>query len=65
MSKQRTLLDLSATTLEHLADTLDDWAAQSKNGGWSTHQVDANVSEANKCRRNAAEIRRYLRESQP
>lgn len=61
MSKERTLLDLAARSLEDMANTLDDWAAQSRQGGWSTHQVGANIDEANKCRRNAAEIRRYLR----
>lgn len=59
--KERTLLDLAAKSFDELADVLDDWAAQSKNGGWSTHQVGANTEQANKCRRNAAEIRRHLK----
>jgi len=47
--------------LDDLADTLDRWADETRAGGWSTHQCEANRNEANRCRRKAAELRR-LRE---
>ena len=40
--------------LEDTANKLDLWAAQSLNGGWSTHQVEGNRELANECRRRAA-----------
>lgn len=43
--------------LEALADRLDRWAQESKDGGWSTHQVSANTSAANDCRRIAATLK--------
>jgi len=49
--------------LLNLADTLDKWAEQSIAGSWSSHQVDANRREADKCRREAARLRRLMRES--
>lgn len=59
----RTILSLlegakqDAAFMDRLANTLDEWAVQSRSGGWSTHQVDANAKEANECRRRAAQIR--------
>lgn len=47
--------------LEQMADVLDGWANQSKSGGWSTHQVNANEAYANTCRREAAKLRAMLR----
>lgn len=44
-----------------LADTLDGWAQESRRGGWSTHQVDANRREADNCRRKAAELKHAYR----
>jgi hypothetical protein len=44
----------TAYFLNALADKLDGWASQSRNGGWSTHQVAANIDAANDCRRWAA-----------
>lgn len=38
------------------ADTLDQWAAQSEAGGWSTHQVDANRRLADDMRRKASQL---------
>lgn len=46
--------------LEALADRLDGWAKESLRGGWSTHQVKANRSAANDCRRMAAHCREIL-----
>jgi hypothetical protein len=43
--------------LDGLANRLDQWAEQSRVGGWSTHQVDANIHQANECRRAAAKLR--------
>lgn len=39
------------------ADTLDGWAQHSLDGGWSTHQVEANRKMADDFRRKAAELR--------
>ena len=36
--------------LNALALRLDGWAEQSRSGGWSTHQVDANRQAADDCR---------------
>lgn len=43
--------------LEKIADTLDSWAKESKEGGWSTHQVEANLRLAKECRRKAGLIK--------
>lgn len=43
-----------------LADKLDGWAKESLDGGWSTHQVQANRDAANDCRRQAALVRMAL-----
>lgn len=43
--------------LESMADHLDKWAQESKDGGWSTHQVSQNISAANDCRRIAATLK--------
>lgn len=44
--------------LNDLANTLDRWADESRSGGWSTHQVEANRKKADECRRMAAQIKR-------
>lgn len=44
--------------LREMADKLDQWAIESRSGGWSTHQVQSNIQAANDCRRQAAELRR-------
>ena len=46
----------AAVFLADLADTLDLWAEESRAGGWSTHQVDANHRQADECRRRASLI---------
>jgi hypothetical protein len=46
----------AAAYLSTVADQLDERAKQSRSGGWSTHQVDANISLANSCRRKAAQL---------
>lgn len=54
-----TLLNNTIHFLDDLADTLDNWARSSRLGGWSTHQVDANMAKANDCRRQAAALRQW------
>lgn len=49
-----------AAAWDAIADTLDGWAQASRNGGWSTHQVEANEREANAARRRAAGLRRIV-----
>lgn len=44
--------------LNDLAAKLDSWAEQSRCGGWSTHQVEANEKTANDCRRFACQLSR-------
>lgn len=51
-----TLLD-TVEFLMDIADRMDLWADESRSGGWSTHQVEANKAAANDCRRKAAELR--------
>lgn len=48
----------TAEFLMQLADTLDGWARDSQQGGWSTHQVEANRKKANECRTVAARLYR-------
>ena len=54
------LLLQAVKVLEATADTCDEWAEQSRFGGWSTHQVQANKDMANKLRREASVLRRGL-----
>jgi hypothetical protein len=42
------------------ASQLDAWATQSREGGWSTHQVDPMQGNADKLRREASQIRSQL-----
>lgn len=53
-------IEATALFLDSLANRLDGWARDSQSYGWSTHQVSANVSAANDCRRMAAEARAAL-----
>lgn len=46
--------------LEIMADRLDGWARDSRSGGWSTHQVQANITAADECRRQAAKLKTAL-----
>jgi hypothetical protein len=50
----------AAAYLSTMADQLDAWAEQSRTGGWSTHQVTANIDMANSCRRMAAKLRHAI-----
>lgn len=61
MKTDREVLEASAKAFDEMADQLQDWANQSRSGGWSTHQVTENLDWEFKCRRRAGEIRRHLR----
>jgi hypothetical protein len=50
-------IEVAAAFLDALADRLDSWADESRNG-WSTHQVSSNIAAANDCRRMASYLRR-------
>jgi hypothetical protein len=50
----------AADFLLRTARVLDEWAVQSQNGGWSTHQVEGNLRVANDCRREADCIQRVI-----
>lgn len=49
-----------AKLFDTLAQTMDRWATESREGGWSTHQVEDNRKRADDCRRYAAHIRSAL-----
>lgn len=49
-----------AEYLHELANQMDDWAEESRIGGWSTHQVAAQRELANQIRRREAEFRREI-----
>jgi hypothetical protein len=53
------LVDVAAS-LELHAELLDRWAAESRSGGWSTHQVDAQRQKADTFRKQAAQVRRTI-----
>ena len=56
----RHAIGAAADHLNGLADMMDKWAEQSRSGGWSTHQVDANRKAADEARRCSAQLRRQL-----
>lgn len=56
-------LEQSAKLFDVLAQTMDRWATESREGGWSTHQVADNRKRADDCRRYAAHIRAALTSS--
>lgn len=53
-------LEHCAKLFDTLAQTLDRWATESRDRGWSTHQVEDNRKRADDCRRYAASIRAAL-----
>lgn len=55
----------AAAYLSSVADQMDAWAEESKTGGWSTHQVQANINTANSCRRVAAKLRATVTDLAP
>jgi nitrate reductase assembly molybdenum cofactor insertion protein NarJ len=61
ISALKSALEESALRWDVMAIELEKWAKQSRDGGWSTHQVDANKREAAHCRVNAAHARAVLR----
>jgi hypothetical protein len=50
----------TALCLDTLAERLDGWAKESRDGGWSTHQVEPNKYAAEACRAQAAALRRIV-----
>lgn len=54
-------LKRSAKEHDDMAALLDAWARESVDGGWSTHQVDANRKRADQCRRLSADARAALK----
>ncbi len=50
------ILKQGVRILSETADLCDRWADESQTGGWSTHQVKANIEAANTCRRAAAAL---------
>lgn len=53
-------LEQCAQLFDVLATTMERWATESREGGWSTHQVAENRVRAGDCRRYAATIRSAL-----
>jgi len=49
-------METAADFLVTLADLLDQWAKESRTGGWSTHQADANQRAAEAKRRGKPEL---------
>jgi hypothetical protein len=47
--------------LSAMAWQLDEWAKQSREGGWSTHQVDPMLKTADSLRRKADQLRTALK----
>lgn len=58
------MFETIAGRLDEYANLLDGWARESRTGGWATHQVNENIENANKMRRDAAEIRSFLKRKQ-
>lgn len=54
--KQRNTAMETALFLGRMADTLDTWAKESREGGWSTHQVQANIGAASDCRSHGMKL---------
>lgn len=52
---RQTILN-TATFLNELANTMEMWAIHSRTGGWSTHQVEANRQQAQRCREEAVKL---------
>ena len=53
-SQRELQMHRAARFLMKAADTMDRWAHESRVGGWSTHQVEANKALAGDCRQQAA-----------
>lgn len=58
----RKLVTTLANKLESVSSVCRKWAAESENGGWSTHQVSANREVASELAMVAAAARRRLAE---
>lgn len=60
----RNVIRTSIGTVSAMADQLDQWAQESRTGGWSTHQVDPMTRKANDLRRQAAQFRMAIKEKE-
>jgi len=60
-----TELKREVLVLEDMADLCDAWANESKDGGWSTHQVKAHREAANECRRRASDVCAAIAKADP
>ena len=60
----RNVVRTSIGTLSAMADQLDQWAQESRAGGWSTHQVDPMMRKVNDLRRQAAQFRLAVSEKE-
>ena len=58
----RNMVRTSIGTLSAMADQLDEWARESRTGGWSTHQVDPMTRKADELRRQSAQMRLAIKE---
>lgn len=58
----RNVVRSSVGTISAMADQLDEWAQQSRTGGWSTHQVDPMIRKANELRQQAARLRLSIKD---
>lgn len=57
LRRLRNVIRSSVGTISAMADQLDEWARESRSGGWSTHQVDPMIRKADDLRRQAAQLR--------
>lgn len=65
VERLKAALTETADYLDRIASTLEAWANESRNGGWSTHQVDANRREADIARQAAGRARTLTRSTKP
>ena len=54
MKLQKEAIDEATEALLAMAEQLDEWATQSREGGWSTHQVDPMKKTADALRRKVS-----------
>lgn len=56
MKLQKEAIEAAAEALLAMANQLDEWATQSREGGWSTHQVDPMRKTADALRRKVSRL---------
>lgn len=60
----RNMVRSSVGTISAMAHQLDEWAQESRTGGWSTHQVDPMTRKADDLRRQAAQLHLVIKEKE-